>query len=190
MLSGAISSAPRWSVVGLTGNATAVSRAISSRPPPDAAAERIETTNTETYAEGSSSRTSPRLNGSSAMYAGTVETSTVISSSTPTTTGAARRERPRRVAARKRSRCPTSATARRISWLVQEGSVDAGTLLTAHLGGGHRGDRGAAAQHDRLLAGLHRELTEVGRDDHGRAARAGVGDDVHGGLDPERVDAV
>ncbi len=35
-LSGASSSAPRWSVVGLTGKATAWSREISSRPPPDA----------------------------------------------------------------------------------------------------------------------------------------------------------
>ena len=48
MLSGAISSAPRWSVVGLTGNATACSRGSSSRPPPDAAAETSEITRTLT----------------------------------------------------------------------------------------------------------------------------------------------
>ena len=36
MLSGASSSAPRWSVVGLSGKATAWSRGSSSRPPPDA----------------------------------------------------------------------------------------------------------------------------------------------------------
>ena len=35
-LSGESSSAPRWSVVGLTGKATAWSREMSSRPPPDA----------------------------------------------------------------------------------------------------------------------------------------------------------
>ena len=48
MFSGAISSAPRWSVVGLTGNATACSRGTSSRPPPDVAAETIEMTSTLT----------------------------------------------------------------------------------------------------------------------------------------------
>ena len=41
MLSGASSSAPRWSVVGLTGNATPCSRETSSRPPPDAIAETM-----------------------------------------------------------------------------------------------------------------------------------------------------
>ena len=39
MLSGAISSAPRWSVVGLTGKATPWSRLSSSRPPPEATDE-------------------------------------------------------------------------------------------------------------------------------------------------------
>ena len=48
MFSGAIISAPRWSVVGLTGNATACSRGSSSRPPPDVAAETIEITSTDT----------------------------------------------------------------------------------------------------------------------------------------------
>ena len=48
MLSGAISSAPRWSVTGLTGNATACSRDSSSRPPPEAIAETTEMISTET----------------------------------------------------------------------------------------------------------------------------------------------
>ena len=46
MFSGAISSAPRWSVVGLTGNATAWWRGSSSRPPPEEAAETREITRT------------------------------------------------------------------------------------------------------------------------------------------------
>src|SRR5680860_660113 len=58
MLSGAISSAPRWSVVGLTGNATACSRGRSSRPPPDATAELIAITSTPAYRLGSNSKTS------------------------------------------------------------------------------------------------------------------------------------
>ena len=39
MLSGARTSAPRWSVVGLIGYGDAWSREISSRPPPEAIAE-------------------------------------------------------------------------------------------------------------------------------------------------------
>jgi hypothetical protein len=48
MLSGAISRAPRWSVVALTGRATACSRGSSSRPPPPVAADTMEITSTLT----------------------------------------------------------------------------------------------------------------------------------------------
>ena len=53
MLSGASSSAPRWSVVGLIGWIAAGSRASSSRPPPEAAAERRASTRKPASAVGS-----------------------------------------------------------------------------------------------------------------------------------------
>ena len=52
MLSGASSSAPRWSVVGLTGWATAWSRSSSSRPPPDATAEAMASSRMPAIADG------------------------------------------------------------------------------------------------------------------------------------------
>ena len=58
MLSGARRSAPRWSVVGLTGKATPCSRESSSRPPPDATAETTVSRRNPTKAVGSSSSTS------------------------------------------------------------------------------------------------------------------------------------
>ena len=44
MLSGASSSAPKWSVIDDTGHATAWSRGTISRPPPEAAAETTAST--------------------------------------------------------------------------------------------------------------------------------------------------
>ena len=60
MFSGAIRSAPRWSATGLTGKPTACSRGISSRPPPEAAAETMAMRSTPTSAVGSSDWTSVR----------------------------------------------------------------------------------------------------------------------------------
>ena len=47
-----------------------------------------------------------------------------------------------------------------------------------------------AAQDDGVLAGLDGELAQVRRDQDGGATGPGVGDDVHGGLDADRVHAV
>ena len=55
---------------------------------------------------------------------------------------------------------------------------------------GSDGDGGAPAQDDGVLAGLDGELAQVRRDEHGGTSGARVGDDVHGRLDAERVDAV
>ena len=53
MLSGASRKAPRWSVVGLTGYATACSRLSSSRPPPEATADATARTSSPAIAAGS-----------------------------------------------------------------------------------------------------------------------------------------
>ncbi len=104
MLSGASSSAPRWSVVGLTGKATPCSRDSSSRPPPDATAETTVSSRNATKAVGISSSTS---RARSELWApgsaiGTVHAATV---SPPMIASAQRRADLRRTAAvRKRTR--------------------------------------------------------------------------------------
>ena len=59
MLSGASSSAPRWSVVVETGKATAWSRGITSRPPAEATAVKPPGARKPRHAEGSRARTLP-----------------------------------------------------------------------------------------------------------------------------------
>ncbi len=111
MFSGARTSAPRWSVVGLIGWIEAGSRASSSRPPPDATAETTATSASPTRAVGSSRRTSWARPGPPApgRYAGTTAIAAVASAKTSRPT---RKARGRRTwAARKRSSVPTSATA-------------------------------------------------------------------------------
>src|SRR6478735_552690 len=168
MLSGAMSSAPRWSVVGLTGNATASSRGRSSRPPPDAAALTMEISRTPNRAVGRIVRTSVRRLSPSGRYAGSHAARTVIASMTPRPVTTSRRERPRRPAVRKRSSGPRSEIARdasahrpdlTVGRSVEESAVDTGTSLPGHLLGGELGDGRPAAQHDRVLAHLDGELT-------------------------------
>ncbi len=55
MFSGASSNAPRWSVVGLTGNPTPSSRGSSSRPPPAPMIASVVVSKKARYAVGSSS---------------------------------------------------------------------------------------------------------------------------------------
>ena len=201
MLSGAISSAPRWSVVGLTGNATAWSRGSSSRPPPDAAAETIEMTR---HRRGTPrAAATARRDGWSVLSPTKAGTTVASSVTAPMTADPDRRRRdgPGRAARRAGSGTAraTSADARRPRRPAERST---GTLSRG--GRGRHWPRpprcisaaGTSATVDpprstsASLAGLHREVAQVRGDQHGGAAGAGVGDHLHGGLDAERVDAV
>ena len=105
MLSGAISNAPRWSVVGLTGKATPWSRLSSSRPPPEATDETTVSNKNPAKMVGSSSTTSralPSRSRAPGSSIGSVQAARVIAARIPAVRGIARRRRT--VPARKRTR--------------------------------------------------------------------------------------
>src|SRR5690242_5274464 len=116
--------------------------------------------------------------------AGTDAAATVMAAMIDSAMGAARRARPRRPASRKRISEPTSRTARSVSPLgrasVEESTVGTRTVLPAQLDGADLRDRRAAAQHERVLAGLDSQLAQMGGDEHGGTTGARVGDHVHG----------
>src|SRR5687767_9824813 len=143
-----------------------------------------------------STRVWPSLPAAPGRYAGSHPATTVSTAITPNAPRAVRRLRPRNAAPRNRSSGTTSVVARRASLplscarSVQEGAVDTGTFLTAHVVGRHLRDRRTSPEHDRVLARLDRQLAQVGGDQDRGSPRPGVADHVHGRLDAERVHAV
>src|SRR6478672_1627250 len=190
MFSGARSSAPRWSVVEETGKATACSRGTTSRPPADATAVKLASSRNPRVADGSSASTWPlRGRGKSPpRYAGPSMEATV-SARTASPTMRIRR-RPAGVTPERRNASSATRSWRAIRRSVQESAVDTGALLTDELVGPQLRHAGAAAQHQRVLAGLGREVPQVGRDEYGGTSCPRVGDHLEGGLDAERIDAV
>ena len=93
MLSGASSSAPKWSVIGDTGKATACSRGTISRPPPDAIAETTASTRKPRQIDGRIADAAGRRRRRRAAprYAGTTAAATVSSSTTRPATRIRRR---------------------------------------------------------------------------------------------------
>src|SRR4029079_7133797 len=186
MLSGASSSAPRWSVVGLIGYGDAWSREMSSRPPPEAIAEAMLRTRMPAIAEGIRARTWARaLLGPWSTNDGTTATATVMPRNTSDSTRV--KWRRRTACLRNCSRILTSATARRaaarcpgrryvLPVSVEESAVGTCPLLAGHLLGVHRRDPRAASEHERGATGLDREVAQVRREQDRGPAGAGVRD--------------
>src|SRR4029079_2478359 len=200
MLSGASSSAPKWSVIDDTGQATACSRGTISRPPPDAAAETTASTRKPREIDGiiATSRPTSSPVWAPGDTAGTTAAATVSRSTARPATRIRRRPLASRAAERNLSSAPRSSRASRMPFRgdppkrasVEESAVDIRPLLAGELTGVQPGDRGPAAQHQGRRAGLDRQLTQVGRDEDRCAARAGLADHVEGGAHAERVDTV
>ena len=141
MLSGASSSAPRWSVDGLTGNATACSRGSSSRPPPEATAEMTASTRKPRQRDRQQQRARPvaRRSGSRSSPASDAgDQQPRPRSSRPTRTSHAQRRQaggdgPQQRGRRRKATGALRGSRERAS--VEESAVDTGPVLPDHLGG-------------------------------------------------------